>query len=196
MRPLPSTRPPGAGKERKKIGPHRLLLMGIIIIQISGFAFLWMKITETTQSTAHSPPIIDPATAIAAMKPPDEQLIRESIRTILKDELQTYVEQLQQQQQQLQKLQAHQGKPPLATTGVEADTSPRSRPPASPQVAQQTMAIVDRALAAGVWTDADNNALLKLSPQLSEAQRVALLEKIFGAINRQQLKAVGSLPSL
>ncbi len=196
LRPLPPLRPLGMGKERKRIGPHRILLMVIILIQISGFAFVWMKITESAPGAAQSQPIIDPATAIAAMKPPDEQLIRESIRNILKDELQTYVEQLQQQQQQLQKLQARPEKPRLAGTSVEAAATPRSRPPANPQVAQQAMAIVDRALATGVWSDMDNNALLKLSPQLSEAQRVELLEKIFGAINRQQLKAVGSLPSL
>ncbi len=170
--------------------------MVIVLIQISGFAFLWRQISETPPSAERSLPIIDPATAIAAMKPPDEQLIRESIRNILKDELQTYVEQLQQQQQQLLKLQSRQEKPRSTVTGAEAAIAPRPRPPANPQVAQETMAIVDHALAVGVWTDADNNALLKLSPQLSEAQRVELLEKIFGAINRQQLKAVGSLPSL
>lgn len=73
---------------------------------------------------------------------------------------------------------------------------PRPRAEANPRVALESHAIVDRALAAGVWTDNDNNALLKLSPQMSEAQRVELLEKLFGAINRQQLKAVGALPSL
>jgi hypothetical protein len=170
--------------------------MGIILIQIGGFAFLWWKISDSASVPVASQPIIDPATAIAAMKPPNEQLIRESIRTILKDELQTYVEQLQQQQQQLQKLQARQAKSRPAAAGADVAVAPRALPQASPQVAQETMAIVDRALAAGVWTDADNNALLKLAPQLSEAQRVALLEKIFGAINTQRLKAVGSLPSL
>ncbi len=195
MRPLSPMRPPGKANERKRIGPHRLLLMGIILLQISGFTFLWMKISEVAPNTAGPQSVIDPATAIAAMKPPDEQLIRESIRTILKDELQTYVAQLQQEQQSLSKLQARQGKQPRAAA-TSVDDAPPQRPPASPQVAQQTMAIVDRALAVGVWTDADNNALLKLSPQLSEPQRIALLEKIFGAINRQQLKAVGSLPSL
>ena len=171
-------------------GQFRLLLIGIILIQISGFAFLWMKMAELPSAAAL--PIIDPATAIAAMKPPDEQLIRESIRNILKDELQAYVEQLQQQQ----KLQTRQEKPRGVASGGGDTVTPRSRPPASPQVAQEAMAIVDRALTSGVWTDTDNNALLKLAPQLSETQRVELLEKIFGAIDRQQLKAVGSLPSL
>lgn len=170
-------------------GQFRLLLIGIILIQIGGFVVLWMKIPETTPAApthlAQPPlPVIDPATAIAAMKPPDEQLLRESIRTILKDELQTYLHQTREE------------KPRLAASGGGATVRPRPRIEASPQVAQQAHAIVDRALAAGVWTDTDNNALLKLAPQLSEAQRVELLEKIFGAINRQQLKATGSLPSL
>ncbi len=196
MRPLPPLRPPGKPNVRKQIGLHRILLMIIIIIQISGFVFLWERIPETPSGTAGGPPVIDPATAIAAMKPPDEQLIRESIRNILKDELQTYVAQLQREQQSLSKLQTRQEKQPRTVIVTSADLAAPQRPPANPQVAEQAMAIVDRALAIGVWTDADNNALLKLSPQLSEPQRIALLEKIFGAINRQQLKAVGSLPSL
>lgn len=194
--PLPPLRPPGKPNERKRFGLHRILLMIIIIIQISGFVFLWERISEKAPGTAGGPPVIDPATAIAAMKPPDEQLIRESIRNILKDELQTYVAQLQREQQSLSKLQTRQEKQPRTVIVTSADIAPPQRPPANPEIAQQSMAIVDRALAVGVWTDTDNNALLKLAPQLSEPQRIALLEKIFGAINRQQLKAVGSLPSL
>ena len=173
-------------------GPYRLLLIGILLIQISGFVFLWMKIPEPAPVTSvlATPivPIIDPESTIAAMKPPDEQLLRESIQTILKDEIQTYLHQVREE------------KPRTATANTAASIAPAVRPrprvEASPQVALESHAIVDRALAAGVWTDNDNNALLKLSPQMSEAQRVELLEKLFGAINRQQLKAVGALPSL
>ena len=69
-------------------------------------------------------------------------------------------------------------------------------PEAGPQVVAQANAIVDRAVAAGIWTNNDNSSLLRLAPQLSQAQRVQLLEKIFGAINRQQMRPVGALPSL
>ncbi len=170
---------------------HRLLI-GILLIQISGFVFLWMKIPEPAQvaSVPATPivPIIDPESTIAAMKPPDEQLLRESIQAILKDEIQTYLRQVGEE------------KPRSATanaaTAVAPALRPRPRVDANPRVALESHALVDRALAAGVWTDNDNNSLLKLSPRMSETQRVELLEKLFGAINRQQLKALGALPSL
>ena len=171
-------------------GP-RLLLIGILLIQISGFVFLWMKIPQPAPvaSVPATPivPIIDPETTIAAMKPPDEQLLRESIQAILKDEMQTYLRQVREE------------KPRTTTANAATAVAPAVRPrprEANPRIARESHAIVDRALAAGVWTDNDNNALLKLSPYMSEAQRVELLEKLFGAINRQQLKALGALPSL
>ena len=110
-------------------GP-RLLLIGILLIQISGFVFLWMKIPEPAQvvSVPTTPivPIIDPESTIAAMKPPDEQLLRESIQTILKDEMQTYLR------------QAREEKPrPATNTASTAAPAVRPRPrvEANPQVA-------------------------------------------------------------
>ena len=182
MLELPTLQSPATGKQ------VRGLLIVVMLLQLGGFVFLWMKMSEAP-GAGKFPPMSDQVTTLAAMKPPDEQLIRESIRTILREELQSYVE-------QQQKLPARPGNARPSTTETEAAPGPRPRAPASPQVTQQAMSIVDRALGTGVWTDADNNALLKLAPQLSEAQRVELLEKIFGAMNRQQLKATGSLPSL
>lgn len=169
-------------------GP-RLLLISILLIQISGFVFLWTKISESQRVAAPTPivPIIDPESTIAAMKPPNEELLRESIQTILKDEIQAYLRQVREEK-------------PRSDTATASTATPAARPrpraKVNPQVALESHAIVDRALAAGVWTDNDNNALLRLSPQMSEAQRVELLEKLFGAINQKQLKAMGALPSL
>ncbi len=82
----------------------------------------------------------------------------------------------------------------------EAQTSMTSLPPpggpADMLAARRSNEIVDQALASGVWTDADSSALLQVAPRLSERQREGLLNKIFGAINNQELKPVGSLPSL
>lgn len=170
------------------IGP-RLLLISILLIQIIGFMFLWTKISESQQVVAPTPivPIIDPESTIAAMKPPNEELLRESIQTILKDEIQAYLRQVREEKSRSDTA--------TASTATPA-ARPRLRAKVNPQVTLESHAIVDRALAAGVWTDNDNNALLRLSPQMSEAQRVELLEKLFGAINQKQLKAVGALPSL
>lgn len=174
---------PGEGKRPHGAQSLHWLLVGVMLLQVGGFAFLWMKISATPPAATTFK--LDPATTLAAVKPPDQPLMRESIRSLLKEELQPYVEQLQQKTS---------SRPPAGAAGNAVAARPHT--PANPQAGQQSLAIVDRALATGVWTDADNNALLKLTPHLAETQRIELLEKIFGAINRQQLKATGSLPSL
>ena len=166
---------------------HKLLLVSIILIQISGFLFLWLKIPEPARAVdlAVAPaPLMDPGSAMGAMKLADEQMLRESIREILRQELRALA--------------------PPAARGEKARVAQAPRetamdaplPEAGPQVVAQANAIVDRAVAAGIWTNNDNSGLLRLAPQLSQAQRVQLLEKIFGAINRQQMRPVGALPSL
>lgn len=47
--------------------------------------------------------------------------------------------------------------------------------------------IVQQATSAGVWTRADTEALLPQIARLSEEQRVALMEQLYGAINRQEM---------
>ena len=72
---------------------HKLLLVSIILIQISGFAFLWLKIPEPVRAgdPATAPvPLMDPGSAMGAMKLADEQMLRESIREILRQELRAY----------------------------------------------------------------------------------------------------------
>jgi hypothetical protein len=170
--------------------PHKLLLTSIILIQISGFVLLWMKIPEPALPVPAANPVIvpavpvDPASAMGAMKLPDEQMLRESIQEVLRQELRTYAA-----------APARGEKTRNSQAGRETALD-RPLPEAGPQVMAQANAIVDRAVSAGAWTNNDNSALLQLAGQLSQAQRVQILEKIFGAINRQQMRPVGALPSL
>jgi len=180
---------PGRRTKRMDSGQHKLLLVGIILVQIVGFAVLWMKIPQP------GPPVkviagkstfsvVDPDSVAFATKIPDEEVLRQAIDSVLKQELAPYL---------AQTAAARTGRVQEASraTGGAARSSV-----ASAQASAQSNEVVDRALASGVWTNDDSSALLQVAPQLSEAQRVALLEKIFGAINRQQLKPIGSLPSL
>jgi hypothetical protein len=164
----------------------RYLLISIILLQLGGFVFLWMKIPAPDQIVRHEPPpAIDPTSTRAAVKLADEQVLRSAIQSVLRQELTAVRQQDQEEKQRL-----------IAAASV-GPVNPRSIYREAPHaVFQQSNAIVDRALASGVWTDTDNNELLKLSGQLSEPQRVQLLEKIFGAINTQRMKAAGALPSL
>ena len=58
----------------------------------------------------------------------------------------------------------------------------------NPEALRQSSDVVDLALSAGVWTRQDSRTLRQHMLQLNTTDRIALLEKIHGAINRQQLK--------
>ncbi|MHB8453300.1 MAG: hypothetical protein ACYDDO_01125 [Acidiferrobacterales bacterium] len=180
---------PAQRAKRMDSGQYKLLLLTVILGQIAGFAVLWMKIPQPvtvvkTAAVAPAIPAVDPNSIAFATKVPQEQILRDSIDSVLKQELAPYL---------AEAAAAHAGTAQQAQLGASGR---RAASAASVQAAQRCNAVVDRALAIGVWTDADSGALLRAAPQLSETQRVALLDKIFGAINQQQLKPVGSLPSL
>lgn len=169
-------------------GHYKLLLTGVLVIQIVGFVVLWMKIPAATSNTAvtvPTTPMIDPNSVKFAATIPQSQVLRQAIDSVLKQALAPY----------LTRLAAAQRKR-LEQTQIETTAMPPPGGPANMQAARRSSEIVDRALASGVWTDSDSSALLRIAPQLSENQRVGLLDKIFGAINSQELKPVGSLPSL
>lgn len=52
---------------------------------------------------------------------------------------------------------------------------------------------VERALSAGLWSTQDSRTLRQHMANMSDAERIELLEKISGAVNRQQLKLEGPL---
>jgi hypothetical protein len=48
--------------------------------------------------------------------------------------------------------------------------------------------IVQQAASAGVWTQADTDALMPHLGRISEQQRLALMDQLYGAINRQEME--------
>lgn len=50
-----------------------------------------------------------------------------------------------------------------------------------------SVAVVQQATSAGVWTRADTEALLPHLGRMSEQQRLALVDQLYGAINRQEM---------
>lgn len=53
--------------------------------------------------------------------------------------------------------------------------------------AMVSTSIIQQATSAGVWTQADTNALLPHLGSISGQQRLALMDQLFGAINRQEM---------
>lgn len=56
-------------------------------------------------------------------------------------------------------------------------------------------AVVQQATSAGVWTRADTEALLPHLGKMSDQQRLALVDQLYGAINRQEMD-IQDLPPL
>jgi len=61
---------------------------------------------------------------------------------------------------------------------------------------QQANLIIENALDAGIWSDADNQALMKQAANLSSDSRMALISRLYGAINRQEIEITGIFPAL
>jgi len=61
---------------------------------------------------------------------------------------------------------------------------------------QQANLVVENALDVGIWTNADNLALMKHAQNLSAETRMALISSLYGAINRQELEITGVFPAL
>ncbi len=167
-------------------GQYRLALASILLVQISGFVLLWMRIPAAPPRSLPAPavPQIMPGSARSAVRIPQDQMLQQAIQSVLKQELAPYLSQLA--------ARARMRRAVAGAPGV--GVAPAN--PASRRAMQQSDSIVDRALASGVWTNADSAALLRVAPDLSESQREKLLDRIFGAINTQQMKPAGSLPSL
>lgn len=165
------------------------LLGLVVVVQIGGFAFLWQRMSERP---AAAPAIgFEPSTLKGAVQHENEEALRESLRDIVRQELQTF-----RTEMRTALATGAAGPSPGAVTVAKVEPSAPKIAAGSRAAADASRVIVDRALASGIWTDADNAEILKQAPRLTEAQRVEILDRIFGAINRKQLKTVGSLPSL
>jgi len=78
--------------------------------------------------------------------------------------------------------------PPPACTPVAAAAVASTESNADPVVRQQNMAMVESAIADGVWTVEDRAMLHHVVAQSAPADRVALMSKVAVAINAQKLR--------
>lgn len=170
---------------------YSLLLMGLTIslaTQIFGFFLLWNKADQreyvyVSAETGQGPTAEGQATpVVTTLRFPDEAALRASIQSILKQELQSYRQ------------------------TVSSETTPKISTAETPQVVENTPAnlqalsastsVVSGALAKKVWTREDSTSLMQHASQLTRAQRDEIMEKIVGAINRQELTPMDIPPGL
>jgi len=76
---------------------------------------------------------------------------------------------------------------PTRTTNVKREAGPAPSL-IDPQALEDATAIVDRALATGVWGEADASAFRRSLAGLTAQERDDLLKKLLPAVNAQQIK--------
>lgn len=176
---------------KKNILSLIILLLIFTAVQIGGFFLLWAKTTDRPEyvhvSNNHNESIPtegNNASHITAIRILDENTFRETVRSILKQELSTYLDQLAIASEKSQKIIASQSQYIVenSTTNVQAWN--------------ESTNIVDGSLAQGVWTKENSMALIQYADQLTPSQRIKIMEKIAGAVNRQELKIEDFPPAL
>lgn len=152
----------------------------IIAVQIAGFALLWSKdappseyvyLPATADKTSNTSPTSAP---VVVVSPPDEKALRKIIQAVLEQELTSYVRRSNTVSTTTQKLQKRQE--------IEEGSAINT------QAWLGAVNVVETALARGTWAHSDNISILPFLPELTEAQRQKLHEKISGAIHQQLLR--------
>lgn len=161
-----------------------ILLLLVLVVQMVGFGVLWGRNSEpetifiptgTSDATGANTGQSIPVTAIRL---PDADSLRASVRSVLQEELRAYVHQ--------------------ANGGVSAREAEAARiaqdPKGNVEAFAQSTSVIDQAVSRRTWTPEDSAALLTSVAKLSEAQRMELTQKFHGALNRQELKLMGPPP--
>ena len=175
---------------QKPIPPTLIGLSIVIVIQIAGFALLWNEITSqqqyiylptensrgTTAGTQTNP-------IVAVTKFPTESVLRETIQSVLKQELTPYAHQLAAAPETTQKIS------PVDSPDVKENS------PANIQALNEATNVINGAIARGKWTREDYMLLVPHIHQLTLSQHSKLTEQMVQAINRQELKMDGSAPA-
>jgi len=113
---------------------------------------------------------------------PDSDLLRAAVREVVREELRDFI----------REARGHERAPGSANAADQKVFDPKLNAEALTQAGR----IVDQALARKAWTTEDNTMLLPHVGGLTPSQRIALTEKLLGAINRQEVKPMDILPPL
>lgn len=176
-------------ENKKTSTPYVVGLLIVVAIQIAGFALLWNEITSQqqyvylpTQNNQETKAGTPTNQIVAVTKFPTEAVLHDAIQSALKQELGPYVRQLATAPEAAQKIT-------IADSSNVKENSPENA-----QTFSRAVSMVEAAIASGEWT---NDDLQEIAPQLSnlsDAQRIQIIEKLMNAINNQQLKVHAGMP--
>jgi hypothetical protein len=179
---------------KKHIPSYLIGLLIVVAIQISGFALLWKKIVagpeyiylSAASNTAGYPTEtnVGMTPSVGIDKTAVENILRETVQSVLKQELREYLSQAVSRTETTSKQTS------ADPTGVKENS------PANAQASAWASNIVSAAIARGVWTREDNVTLIPHVSQLTQSQRYQIMDEIGQAINRQELKIEDAPPSL
>lgn len=144
-----------------------------ILKQVSSPRSLPAK-TEVVSVPASCPENLASAPVMTGVDLSDKEFLRASIREVLTEELQRV---LRDQQNE---------------TTMSSQAAPA--PEVNAASFSQASAIMDSAISYGKWTEADSLALMPHSSNLTQSQRITLLEKFTEAVNQQRLEPINAPP--
>lgn len=163
---------------------NNFLVLAVIAVQVVGFGALWSRHSEPetifipAATGATTPDTTGQSIPITAIKLPDTDSLRASVRSVLQEELRAYVRQV--------------------SGGVSAQEAEAARiaqdQKGNVEAFMQSNTVIDQAVSRRTWTMEDSAALLPNIAKLSESQRLELTQKFHGALNRQELKLMGPPP--
>lgn len=197
-----------------KTSQFLLLIVGIIVCQIAGFAFVSARtqplplagdladINRQIQNAlaelrvAQDSINLHSGSAVVAL--PDAKRLRETIRAVLESELRAGV---------VATGQPGRGQPAAVNDEAAGANSAGTAGSAAVDVAvdpaertvaiRESNAIVQRALSSQLWTAADNVAILPYLISLPDADRVQIMTRIYKALERRELTLEpGQLPPM
>lgn len=152
------------------------LLLSILVVQIGGF---WVVTSRLNELTAPRQPILSSSISPGVAVPALGSAGSSEGRALRKVSILSPSSAADCQD-------AVSGRPDANRESTPAAGAPAA---SDADMLRQSNDVVNRALLAGVWTDHDGSELRKHMLQLNETDRIALLEKLAGAINNQQLNA-------
>lgn len=160
------------------------LLLTVLAVQVVGFGVLWGRHSEPETifiPTGTGPGVADAGgqpVPVTAIKLPDAESLRTSVRSVLQEELRAYVQQVSG------------GASPREAEAARIAQDPKG----NAEAFAQSNTVIDQAVSRRTWTMEDNAALLPNIAKLNESQRNELTQKFHGALNRQELKLMGPPP--
>lgn len=157
------------------------LLSTLIALQLSVLGILIVMLFNPPAPGDSATRVNPPENSLAQAEPPSPTVYSQSVSPELKSALREII------REELAALPL-----PTAAAGNDAASRPEIVLSDSELQEQQTAAaistsVVQQATSAGVWTRADTEALLPYITKMSDTQRLALVDQLYGAINRQEM---------